>query len=577
MTRFFVAFLLAVTFGLRAVSAQQSGAEGVWVQIEAHPDIPVAEQRAQFFSSSLPDVQGYALGGGWYGIVLGPYTRADAEQVLRVYRAERQIPSDSFITFTRSLGRQFWPQEGASAALTTPSLTQPAAAPAPQTPAVASDETPAQARRSERALSREERRGLQTALQAAGFYNATIDGAFGPGTRRSMADWQSFNGYEPTGILTTSQRIVLMDQYNAPLLSVGMERRLDAKAGISADLPLGEVAFSRYDPPFAHYDAQSDLGARVLLISQKGERADLFGLYDVMQTLEIVPLDGPRQRNKDSFTIEGRGNGIVSYTEAALRDGQIKGFTLVWPDGDEGRRARVLQAIKSSFARTDGVLDPAEGAGALQSVDLVSGLEIRKPRISRSGFYVDRSGAVLTVAEAVQSCTRITLDNTYRADLVSQDSGLGVAILRPTQPLAPMAVAELHLSEPKLQSQVTLSGYSYEGVLGAPTLTFGTLSDVAGLRGETELSRLALAPQDGDAGGPVFDTGGSVVGMLLPDPADGQQLPRDVSFAADAQALRNVLEASGLTVESAPEASDITPDELNRRANGMTVLVSCWD
>lgn len=576
MTRFFVAFLLAVTCGLRVVSAQQS-AEGVWVQIEAHPDIPVAEQRAQFFASSLPDVQGFALGGGWYGIVLGPYTRADAEQVLRVYRAERQIPSDSFITFTRSLGRQFWPPEGASAALTTPSLTQPAAVATPQAPAVAADETPAQARRSERALSREERRGLQTALQAAGFYNATIDGAFGPGTRRSMADWQSFNGYEPTGILTTSQRIVLMDQYNAPLLSVGMERRLDDKAGISADLPMGEVAFSRYDPPFAHYDAQSDLGARVLLISQKGERADLFGLYDVMQTLEIVPLDGPRQRKKDSFTIEGRGNGIVSYTEAALRDGQIKGFTLVWPDGDEGRRARVLQAIKSSFARTDGVLDPAEGGGALQSVDLVSGLEVRKPRISRSGFYVDRSGAVLTVAEAVQSCTRITLDNTYRADLVSQDAGLGVAVLRPTQPLAPMAVAELHLNEPKLQSQVTLSGYSYEGVLGAPTLTFGTLSDVAGLRGETELSRLALAPQDGDAGGPVFDAGGSVVGMLLPDPTDGQQLPRDVSFAADAQALRNVLEASGLTVESAPEASDITPDELNRRANGMTVLVSCWD
>ncbi|MFA3916026.1 serine protease [Ruegeria hyattellae] len=575
MIRFFVAFLLAVTFGLRAATAQQSGAEGVWVQIEAHSDFPVAEQRAQFFSGSLADVQGFALGGGWYGIVLGPYTRADAEQVLRVYRAERQIPSDSFITFSRSLGRQFWPQDGATGIVTAPTLPTPT--PAAQSPVVVSDETPAQARRSERLLNREERRGLQTALKAEGFYNSTIDGAFGPGTRRSMADWQSVNGYEPTGILTTSQRIVLMDQYNAPLLSVGMARRSDEKAGISVDLPLGEVAFSRYDPPFAHYDAQSDLGARVLLISQQGERADLFGLYDVMQTLEIVPLDGPRQRRKDSFTIEGRGNGIVSYTEATLRDGQIKGFSLIWPEGDEGRRARVLQAIKTSFARTDGALDPAEGAEAAQSVDLVSGLEIRKPRISRSGFYVDRSGAVLTVTEAVQNCTRITLDNTYRADLVSQDSGLGVAILRPTQPLAPMAVAELHPDEPKLQSPVTLAGYSYEGVLGAPTLTFGTLSDVAGLRGEVELSRLAMAPQKGDAGGPVFDTGGSVVGMLLPDPANGQQLPRDVSFAADAQALRNVLEESGLTVENASDAAEITPDELNRRAIGMTVLVSCWD
>ena len=40
-----------------------------------------------------------------------------------------------------------------------------------------------------------------------------------------------------------------------------------------------------------------------------------------------MPLDGPRERRSDSFTLEGRGNDIVSYTEAALSGGEIKGFT----------------------------------------------------------------------------------------------------------------------------------------------------------------------------------------------------------------------------------------------------------
>lgn len=581
MIRVFTAFIFAILFSLNSAQAQQAGGDVVWVQIEAHPSLNVAQQRAQIYADALPDVNGFSLGGNWYGIVLGPYTAADAERVLRAYRNERQIPRDSFIAQSQALGQQYWPvganilNRGVVAAPVLGNeqvqVAEPVVQPEP------SDETPAQARRSERLLSAQERRDLQIALKAAGFYTAAIDGSFGSGTRRSMGEWQLFNGFEQTGILTTAQRKVLMDQYNEPLISTGMRPHSDRSAGIDMDLPLDVVRFSRYEPPFVHFDSAADLGARVLLISQPGDQATLFGLYDIMQTLEIVPLEGPRERKKDSFTLEGRGNGIVSYTEAALKNGEIKGFTLIWPQGDEARRARVLAAMKASFARTDGVLDPGAGADAAQSIDLVSGLQVRRPRVSRSGFFIDGKGTVMTVSEAVDGCTRITLDNDYTADLISADAGLGVAVLRPQQALAPMEVAQLSLEQPRLQSDVTVAGYSFEGVLGAPTLTFGKLSDVKGLRGETELSRLELSAQSGDAGGPVFDPAGSVVGMLLPAAQSGQQLPRGVSFAADAQALRDVLQAAGLRAADANGAQGVSPNELSRRANGMTVLVSCWN
>ncbi|MEX0366148.1 MAG: peptidoglycan-binding protein, partial [Ruegeria sp.] len=186
MTRVFSTIAFFLFFGLRAAFAQQG--EAMWVQIEAHPSLREAQARAQIYSNALADVNGFRLGQGWYAIVLGPYARPDAEQVLRVYRAERQIPQDSFLARSNSLGQQFWP---IGANILNRGVIAPPVQPAPeqpqttvQTPTQPSDETPAEARQSERLLTADERKGLQTALQAAGFYNSAIDGAFGRGTRR---------------------------------------------------------------------------------------------------------------------------------------------------------------------------------------------------------------------------------------------------------------------------------------------------------------------------------------------------------------------------------------------------------
>ncbi|WP_170409385.1 serine protease [Ruegeria arenilitoris] len=579
MTRIFTAILFLFSIGASAVSAQQDA--GVWVQVEARPSLREAQERAQAYSSLLPDVNGFRLNSGWYAIVIGPYLRSDAEQVLDVYRAERQIPADSYIAFTSSLGQQFWP---VGANILNRGVVTPPVENIPQPEATVSglsaepaDETRSQALQSERLLTAQERRDLQTALQAAGFYNATIDGAFGQGTRRSMGDWQRFNGFEATGVLTTAQRKSLMDDYNAPLISVGMARYSDPRAGIDLDLPLDVLAFDRYEAPFAHFKGTTDLDAKALLISQKGDKATLRALYEVMQSLEIVPLDGPRQLRGDRFTLEGSGNGVVSYTQAALKDGQIKGFTLVWPEGDEARRARVLAALKASFTTNSAVLDAGAGANAEQRIDLVSGLQIRKPRLSRSGFFTDASGTILTVSEATDSCTRITLNDDQEVQVAWADADLGVAVLRPRNNLAPISVAEFGTDQPRIQSEVAVSGFSYQGALGAPTLTYGQITDVRGLNGEDGVKRLAMAAQPGDAGGPVFDDAGQVVGMLLPTPSDGRTLPASVSLAATAERLNAALEQAGVSVQPGQSTAAISPNELSRRANGMTVLVHCWD
>jgi peptidoglycan hydrolase-like protein with peptidoglycan-binding domain len=533
------------------------------------------------------------------------------------------VPRDSFIQQSSRFQQQFWPvgdnvletgvidapvsvdggePEEAAAGSTTPDVTttpldatttegeiegetegeievaeaEAETAPAPTPPEP--DKTPAEARRSERALSAQERKDLQIALQWAGFYDAAIDGAFGRGTRASMGAWQAANGYDQTGVLTTRQRAALIAQYNAVLDGLGLQMVRDEKAGIEVMMPTAEVEFARYEPPFAHYDTSGNIGARVLLISQPGNQDTLYGLYDIMQTLEIVPLDGPRERKRNSFELIGENGSIISQTQVSLENGQIKGFTLIWPAGDEDRRRRVVAEMSKSLTRLPGVLDAAAGNSDAQAIDLVAGLQIRQPKIARSGFFIDDNGAVVTTSEVVASCSRVTLDADTDATVIATDEARGLALLKPESRLAPLAVAEFSNGAPRLQSEISVAGYSYEGVLSAATLTFGALSDLKGLNGDENLKRLSVNAQPGDAGGPVFDENGHVVGMLLPQTEADRKLPEDVSFALDGSVILKAAQDAGLDSKQAQGATGpIAPRDLTLRAQGMTVLVSCWE
>jgi hypothetical protein len=571
----FITALCFMVFVLPFAAAAQGtdpGAGQVWVQIEAQPSLAEARARARIYAERLPDVNGFDLGRGWYAISLGPYREDEAERVLDVYLREGVIARDSYIAESSDYGRRFWPVEAAA-----DPLQDAAPAPAPAEPDPIPDETLREARASEARLSREARADLQVALQWAGDYDGAIDAAFGRGTRAAMASWQQRNGYSATGVLTTRQRAALLGQYNAVLDDLGLETVRDTPAGIAIDLPLAVVGFDRHEAPFAHYGPRGDFPAQVLLISQPGDRATMTALYDIMQTLEIVPQRGPRALEREGFTLTGIGQDTISHTRVWLRGREIKGFTLVWPAGDEARRTRLLEAMEASFTPLPGTLEAIAPAPAGQRIDLVAGLDLRRPERARSGFFVDAGGAVLTTAEAVRGCGRVTIDDTAEAEIAHLDEGLGVAVLRPRAPLSPAAVARFREDLPPVLSRVAVAGYSYEGLLGAPTITFGQLAGLEGLDGEAHLKRLALAARTGDAGGPVLDSGGAVLGMLVPYAAPGRSLPEGVSFAAANGALRRVMAAGGVTPVVAGAGGDLSGEALTDRAGAITVLVGCWE
>ncbi|MEL6689131.1 MAG: serine protease [Pseudomonadota bacterium] len=561
----------------------------VWIQVEAQPSLREAENALRNYANVLPDVAGFQLNARWYGIALGPYERADAERRLARLRVQGVIPTDSYLAEPARFIRQFWPigandLDPARGVITvenapTPAVetaTETAEAPAPE-PVIA-DETPRQARAAENALSRDEKRLLQTALAAEGFYNSTIDGLFGRGTRASMSAWQAANGLEETGVLTTRQRAALIQSYNSILDGLGLVQTTDIEAGISMKMPMAQVALKEYEPPFAHYEATGSEGISMSLISQEGTRARFQGLFNVLQTLDVVPTQGPRELGRNVFTITGIDATRHTTIEVRYEEGVMKGFMLVWPPNDERRLRRVLQEMRTSFQALPGALDPAIAVpDETQSIDLLAGLEIRQPQLEATGFFIDAAGTVLTAAETLGSCERISLGDGVDADVAFTDAELGLAMLRPRQAIAPIDFATFQSAVPRLRGEVAAAGFSYGGDLGAPTLTLGTIADLRGLEGEDTMKRLELLAEPGDSGGPVFDLGGAVLGLLRPAPeAAGQILPQNVRFALDTDTIRDRLAAEGVAIREVSVPARMDPVEIAALADDITVLVQCW-
>ncbi len=609
-----IAFVTAVV--VSTVALGQEDLRGTsWVQIEARPSQQGAADRASDLSANFENVNAFYLGSGWYGIALGPFeSRNQATTVLRNLRRARSIPADSFVAAGSAFRERIWPPansveipadtpaeeeaeptsepEEPVVAETVESEPTPtdiaeetsddAVTPAPQQeeieialPADEPDETPRQARASERKLNDQEKRDLQRALKWAGHYTGRIDGKYGKGTRRAMGLWQRAKSYDVSGILTTRQRKELMEDYDTVLDGMTFETRTLESAGIEVNVPQGIFAAETFDAPLIRFEPNTDFDAKLILISQATDRDGMEVLFEVLKTLEIVPVVGNHRLTRNGFEIDGRSNRWRTRGFARLQSGQLKGAILVWPAKDEERQGRVQLEVFRSFKRLTGVLDAA-AFSTDEEAEALSGLPVRKPSFVQSGLFADAKGNVLTASSNLGSCARIGLGESAEGEVLASNEL--ATIIRPIRPLSPLSVPEFQSVKPKAPSQIVVGGYSYGGLLGAPTLTFGELSQLTDLTGDETKARLSVETLPGDVGAPIFDRGGAVVGILLPRKEDGvRQLPASTQFAALWDEVSPLLKDAKARPKTTETLAYMHPEDISALARDATVLISCWE
>ena len=588
LTAIFLSVAIALSAALSgAAQAQTRGA--VWIQVAARDNIRDMRALAQKFTARFADTRAFQTPSGWYAIVIGPMSRAEAARQLARLKGQGLIPRDSFINDGRDFKTQLWPlsvnaNAAAGSAETPPDAEAPApigerTAAAPEAAAPIPDPDLAATKRLERGWSRAEKKRLQTYLNWTGDYGGAIDGAYGPATRRAIRAFQAREGYQDTGYLTWDQVGLLTQRYEAMVAALGIETLRSEEAGIEMLYPAGLVERDRVEAPFIHYEPKGDSRVRLILISQPGGRAELNALYEIMESFDYVPKGGYTRKKRDWFVLSGADDTVVSYTYVRLSGGKLKGFTLIWPPEKNAVMQPLATQIYESFRPLDGFVlaEPDAGeAGDEPPADLSVGIEVEAPARSATGFFVNAEGAIVTHADNVRDCSLITIVGGAELTVLARDAETGLAILIPPPGFRPRSFALFSDESPELGAEITIAGFSFPDVMEVATLNFGTLTDTGGLAGDPRSFRVSAFLEPGDTGGPVLDDRGAVLGMRLSPPPADAGLPNYVNFAIRSGEITALLDRYQLTWGRATVQESAAPEDIAFMAGDFTVKLACF-
>ena len=223
---------------------------------------------------------------------------------------------------------------------------------------------------------------------------------------------------------------------------------------------------------------------------------------------------------------------------------------------------------------------------------------------SGSGFFVSKMGHIITNAHVVQNCKKVTIgDNANKqvpAELINTDSSNDLALLKlSTLEMAsaesksliqklgivvvPLASKGLLRSEDvRLGEKVLVAGYPFGDVFSNTIkVTSGIVSATRGSGDDSGQFQLDAAVQPGNSGGPIYDSGGNIVGVVISQldklkmaKAIGS-LPENVNFGIKASTVRQFLTSSGLPSKKSERTEEKSTEQLAEIAQSQALMVMC--
>ncbi len=224
--------------------------------------------------------------------------------------------------------------------------------------------------------------------------------------------------------------------------------------------------------------------------------------------------------------------------------------------------------------------------------------------ISGSGFFISKSGHVLTNQHVVDNCKQVTIgDNSKKqvtANVLETDRRNDLALLKISSmqmssaetkslirklgiKIVPLASGGLlRLEDVELGEDVLVAGYPYGEIFSnSIKVTKGIVSANRGLGDDTGQFQIDAAVQPGNSGGPIYDENGNIVGVVVSQLNKVKfakvtgSMPENVNFGIKTSTVRQFLNASGLTTKWSKRSKPMSTRELAKIAKSQTVMVVC--
>jgi tetratricopeptide (TPR) repeat protein len=222
-----------------------------------------------------------------------------------------------------------------------------------------------------------------------------------------------------------------------------------------------------------------------------------------------------------------------------------------------------------------------------------------------SGFFVSKLGHVITNAHVVKGCNKVTVGDSANkqvpAEIINTDRSNDLALLKLSslemasadsksliQKLniiaVPVASKGLLRSEDvKLGEKVLVAGFPFGDFFSnSIKVTTGIVSSTRGAGDDSGQFQLDAAVQPGNSGGPIYDSGGNIVGVVVSQldklkvaKAIGS-LPENMNFGIKASTVRQFLTSSGLPSKKAGHTEEKSTQQLAEIAKNQALMVMCY-
>ncbi len=341
-------------------------------------------------------------------------------------------------------------------------------------------------------IPRGERLKIQAALLWAGDYTGAHGGDDPMLT--AIKNYQKRSKAKVTGVLTPSERAALVAAAKQHEDDFGWSVVADPATGIRIGLPTKLVPHAREAARGTRWSsAHGEVQVETFRI--KDDKLKLAALYERERKEPSTRKVETGVLHDDNFFISGM-QGLKRFSvRAKARDGEVRGFTLLYDQAMEGIVAPVMVAMASAFSPFPEHSAPF--AALAKSVEYGNGL------------VVSAQGHIVTDVKLTEGCQVIVAAGLGNADRVAEDKDNGIALLRVYGPrtVSPLALAH---DAPKT-GELTLIG------IPDPRAQDGSrkLTEVkARLSDGSAIELRQPVPMAGFSGAAAIDAQGRFLGMM---------------------------------------------------------------
>jgi S1-C subfamily serine protease len=202
-----------------------------------------------------------------------------------------------------------------------------------------------------------------------------------------------------------------------------------------------------------------------------------------------------------------------------------------------------------------------------------------------SGIIVNDEGYILTSAHVVKSCKSIAVKalsiDALSAKLEAIDQKNDLALIKTTAGYGQPAQFRPESKPAKLGETIGVVGYPLTDYLSAePKATFGQINSVAGLGNDYTLLQISAPIQSGNSGGPVFDTSGNVIAIVvsrlsLDVGSKSGDIPQNVNFAIRGEMAQIFMRAHGVKYKVGDRKKELRTYQMADAGQRSTALVVC--